>query len=247
MTTSPPPAPPPGPDDDRDAQVAAWLAVEPLDATTRSRLVAAALAGADADATGDVGGAPDGLADAVVSPLPATPRRRAPYATLVSVAAAVLAGLVLAGALLLPADDDPSPAAKGASVTSPAEASREAGDATALAPGPAADATAEAPVNGSFPGVTLPSIGDLGDVSTQAKLARAARAALSVPSGSATTTLTGCAASAGDAFGTPVAIGTGRIDGRKATVVVSEQAAGTTAVVAVRGRACGRAVSVTLP
>lgn len=230
MTTPPPPTPPPGPDH-RDPQVAAWLAVEPLDTATRSRLVAAALAGAEADTDATTAG--------VVTPLAAA-RRRTPYATLVSVAAAILAVLVVAGALLLPGDDDSSPTAKSAPASTPApEASREAGGA-ALAPESAADATAVAPV-------VLPSIGELGDVSTEAKLARAAGAALSVPSGSATTTLTGCAASAGGAFGTPVAIGTGRIDGRKATVVVSEQAAGTTAVVAVRGRACGRAVSVTLP
>lgn len=259
--TTPPPPPPTGPDDGRDPRVADWLAVDPLDDLTRARLVRTALEGAEAadipagvgftpglDGTDGSGGLDGSEAPVGVTAIGTTARRRGPYAALVSVAAAVLVALVVVGAVLLPGDDrDSTPTAKSAPPTTP-DASRESGDATALAPGSSTgDATAEAPATVVSPLPALPSIGHLGDVSTEALLERAGRAALSRPAGPATSTLTGCAASAGAAFGTPVAAGTGRIDGRKATVVVAEQAAGTTAVVAVRGRTCSRAVSVILP
>ena len=59
--------------------------------------------------------------------------------------------------------------------------------------------------------------------------------------------VTGCAVSAGRALGTPIATGTGTIDGQPAVVIVVEQPTGATAVVAARGTSCDRVVSVVLP
>lgn len=221
MTTPPSP---PGPDDTRDPRVAAWLAVDPLDDVTRARLVRDALAGS---------------ADAPTA-RPHPHRRRT--MAVVGVAAAVVAALVVVGAVLVPRGDDTTPSAVDAPASKARpEASRPAGDSSA------AGATAEAPPAETLRPGPLPALGDLGDVSSEAKLERAARGSLSVPLGSPSTPLTGCAAAAGRAFGTPIAVGTGRIDGRRATVVAAHQAAGSTAVVAVAGRTCGRAVSVVLP
>jgi hypothetical protein len=221
MTT---PVPPSARDDDRDPQVAAWLAVDPLDSVTRARLVRAALAEVAADRIGS----------------PARARRQR-LVTLVAIAAVLVGLLVVAGALLGPGSDDSSPTAIDAPATrATPEASRESGDAAA--PSSATGAPDQAPVL-----APLPSIGDLGDVSTEERLERAARAALAVPPGSGVVSLDGCALSAAEAFGTPVRVGTGRMRGQPATVVVAQQPSGSTAIVAVRGTSCRRAVSVILP
>lgn len=227
-----PPSPPPGPSADaRDLQVAAWLAVDPLDEVTRARLVRTALAGVT-DAPGATA-TPTGSA-------PGAPRHRARRVAALAAAAAVAVGLVVGvGVVARDGADDTPTAADAPSPKAAPDRSRRAGDVeTGLAAPEAADAA---------PPVVVASIGDLGDVSSQRALERAARAVLSAPFGSPTARLDGCALTAGRSFGTPVAAGRGRIDGVRATVVVAEQPAGSTAVVAVAGRDCDRAVSVILP
>lgn len=227
MTTPPPPSPA---DDARDARVAAWLAVDPLDEITRARLVRDAVAGADG-----------------ATPVGADRRRRGP---LLAVAAVVVALVAVTLAVLATRDPGSSttaadtPRTETGPAAAPApESSRRSDEPVAAAPGqavaPAGDSAGTA--------LVLADLGDLGDVSTPDRLGAAVAARLSVSGGTTTTTVTGCASDAGRAFGTPVAAGTGEIGGRPATVVVATQAAGTTAAVAVRGRSCARGVSVVLP
>lgn len=244
MTAPPPPTPPTGPDDrsdpDRDPRVAGWLAVEPLDDVTRTRLVGTALAGAAAASSADTADARTAAGDPAVTPI--GPRRRSPYATLVSVAAAVLVALVVVGAVLLPGDgDDSTRTAKGTPPTASASAaSGQAGD-SARAPQDSALAEADA-----VP-LALPSLGDLGDVSTEARLARAARVAFAAGPNASTTPVIGCAVTEAGALGTPAAAGTGTIDGRPAVIVVVAGGSGANAAVAVRVPSCGRTVSAALP
>jgi hypothetical protein len=160
---------------------------------------------------------------------PTRPARR--LAAAVAVAAALLVILLVGLAVLVPRTEDTRPTALDA----PA-GKRAAG----------VDAAPES-AGASVPAVlVLPSIGDLGDVSTPDRLARAARPRLPPTIDSTSVTVSGCAVAAGRAFGTPTAAGTARIDGRRAVVIVTEQPAGTTAAVAVEGRTCDRAVSVLL-
>ncbi len=239
MTT---PQRPPDADDGRDPRIAGLLEVEPLDEVTRARLVRTALAGADEPSTGH-----EGVQDPERSP------ERKALAAILSVAAALLVVLVVGLAVLVPrGSDDPGPTALDA----PSDSAKRATPAAPFLPDASAAPTVqEAPAAGSESSalevqpapLALPSLGDLGDVSNETRLARAASARLARPFDATTVTVKGCAASAGNAFGTPVAAGTGTIDGRRAVVVVAEQPAGTTAVVAVRGRSCGRGVSAVLP
>ena len=237
MTT---PQRPPDADDGRDPRIAGLLEVAPLDEVTRARLVRTALAGTDEPA------GHEGVQEPERSP------ERKPLAAILAVAAAFLVVLVVGLAVLVPRESDvPGPAALDA----PSDSAKRATPAAPFLPdASAAPAVQEAPAAGSESALevqpaplTLPSLGDLGDVSNETRLARAASARLARPFDAMTVTVKGCAASAGNAFGTPVAAGTGTIDGRRAVVVVAEQPAGTTAVVAVRGRSCGRGVSAVLP
>ena len=229
MTEPPAPDPrrPEGSADARDPQIAEWLAVEPLDEVTRARLVRDALADAG---TGD----------------PARPDRggtgrRARWAVAASVAAALLVVLAIGLALLVPRGRDTTPTAADAPAQeSDGRARGPAEDTTGLA----APDTAPSPDGAAT--LALPSIGDLGDVSTAVLLERAVQPRLLTPSGAAIP-LTGCAVSAARALGTPIGTGTGTIDGEPAVVIVVDQPTGATAVLAVPGPSCDRVVSVVLP
>jgi hypothetical protein len=147
--------------------------------------------------------------------------------------------------------DDSRPTALDA----PSESAKRAAPPTIATPGAVAapnleesPAAASGSLDATVPtSLAVPSLGDLGDVSTESRLARAASVRLARPYDSTTTTIEGCTVAAGRSLGTPVAAGTGTLDGRPAVVVVAEQPTGTTAVIAVRGRSCGRAVSAVLP
>jgi len=221
MTT---PAPP---DDDRDPKVAGWLAVEPLDDATRTRLVREAV-------------------DA------AHPAPRRSVLPIVAAAAALLVAVLVAVAVLVPrSSDDTTVQATDAPATSPSpeSAERESGSAapdTAFSsPGSPRDVSGDAALDVGE-ALVLPSIGALGDVSTEARLRRAIEARLPPAADAPPVTATGCAVAVGRTLGTPIAAGTGRVDGRRAVVVVTEQPSGTTAVVAVRGAPCGDSVAVVI-
>jgi hypothetical protein len=140
-------------EDARDPRVATWLAVDPLDEVTRARLVRAAVAGASE----------------------ASPSARR-WVAAVAVAAVLVALLVVAGAVLLSGGDDTATTASRAPAKESARDSRGANDAAgSVAPEAAALPDAAAPA-------TLPSVGDLGDVSTEARLARAASFPTRLPS-----------------------------------------------------------------
>jgi len=234
---------PPDADDGLDPRFDGLVEVAPLDEVTRARLVRTALAGADEQAPDGEGGQG-----------PERPPARKPLARILAVAAALLVVLVVGLAVLVPRGSDDS---RPTALDVPSDSAKRAGPTAPLTPDASAAPTAEAaPSAGSESAVldapsaslALPSLGDLGDVSNATRLARAASARLTRPFDATTVTVSGCAASAGNAFGTPVAAGTGTIDGRRAVVVVvAAQPAGSRAVVAVRGRSCGRAVSAVLP
>ena len=218
--------------DDRDRQVAAWLDVEPLDADTRARLVRAAVDAAVSDSAGT-----------------ADPTSARPLGRLLAVAAALVVLLAVGIAVLVPrSSDDTTLEATDAPTAESAPTDTKVAPSTDLERAPSAAAVPDAAGSDVLRQIVLalPSIGDLGNVSTPERLERAVTPRIPPATGAPTVSVPGCAADAGQAFGTPVATGTGRIDGSPAIVVVAEQAAGTTAVVAVRGADCGRAVSVVI-
>lgn len=236
--TTPRPPDPSEPPDARDTGLAARLAVEPLDAETRARLVRTALAGSEHQ------------------------RRGAPWRAL-AVAAALLVVLTVGLAVLVPRGGDED-AALRATDSSESEADRSesraesaptsGGSEPTFAPTPAAGG--ERPLEQLDDSYSmglrdLASIGDLGDVSTPARLRRAVSP--HVPTTEPGDRTTGgrpsapgaaCAVTAASAVGTPVAVGTGRIDGGRATVVVVTTPTGATTALALRDPDCAGAVSV---
>lgn len=233
-----------GPPDDRDPTVAAWLAVEPLDEVTRARLVRGALAAVDAAET-----ASDPEVAPVASGVASVTRPSHRIVQLVAVAAVLLVVLAVSLAVLLPRGDDTTPTALDRTTTESDQPGASSGNAEEDAEArtvPAAP-SAEAPASAGdrdAGSVVLPVLGDLGDVSTAARL-RDALAALD-PTTSAdrgATALSGCLLTAARALGTPVATGTGTIDGEAAVVVMVRRPDGATAAVAARGPDCAGAVS----
>ena len=219
MTTPPAPEPP----DARDPRTAAWLAVEPLDEVTRARLVRAALAAADRPAE-EPGGDGSGRA----------PHRTARFLAL---AAALLVVLVVGLAVVVRrTSNDPTPTAADAPRAKAAPEAAQAPSAGGSGGTAEADATPTA----------LPALGELGDVSTEAALSAAVAPRAAV----ATRTfgiVPACAVEAGRSLGTPVAAGTGTIDGKPATVVFVQRPDGLSGAIAVVNRTCEAVSSVLLP
>ncbi len=242
MTTPPRP---PEVDDGRDPRIAALLQVGPLDEVTRARLVRTALAGADFEEP------VPGTQPAPESTPEHTPGRR-PIVAILSAAAALIVVLVVGLAALVPWEsDDPRPTA----LDVPSDSAKRTAPLVPAAGGSVDVQEGSVPFESTASGarisvpdsLTLPSLGDLGDVSNGTRLTRAVSTRLARPDDSTTVTIEGCVTSVARALGTPVAVGTGTIDGRRAVVVVAEQPDGTTAAVAVRSRSCGQAVSAVLP
>jgi hypothetical protein len=223
MTTPDPPNAP-GTPDAPDPRIAGWLAVEPLDATTRARLVDTAVSGA-------------------TTATPSAPRRSRTPALAV---AAVLVVLLAVGLAVIAARGSDEPTTRA--TARPSAESLDAGATDRAAPA----SPSPAPGNEAFSSTAaLASVGELGDVSTPARLARAASASADAPAtasrNAATTTVAGCALATAEALGSPVAAGRGRVDGGPATVVVVTDRAGTTFAVAVQDPDCGRTVTAVLP
>lgn len=209
------------PDDAQDPRVAEWLAVEPLDDVTRARLVRAAMADADPDTDVEGGAAP-------------APRH---IGRLLAAAAALLVVLVVGIAVLVPRGDESTPTAANAPADRKAtpEAVRER----------AADSSgATAQAESAAPARSLPSLGELGDVSTETALREATAARARLTYGSATTPPV-CAVEAARSLGEPIAAGTGTVDGQRATVILVQRADGLHGAISVIDRSC-RAVASTL-
>ncbi|MFA5882692.1 MAG: hypothetical protein WDA60_02470 [Acidimicrobiia bacterium] len=216
----------PEPPDARDPRTAEWLAVEPLDRVTRARLVRSALATA-----GDA-------SEEAPAAAPGRPR----LARVLAIAAALLLVLVVGIAVLVPrSSDEPTPTAAHAP-----SAKRAAPD-TAEAPASDSSRSSGATALEDAAPTPLPALGALGDVSTQALL-RAAATALRDPAFADPSFVPpACAVEAGRSFGTPIAAGTGTVNGKPATVILVQRPDGLSGAIAVVNRTCRPASSVLFP
>ena len=193
--------------DERDKQVAQWLQVEPLDDVTRRRLVSTALReGGASDADGAAGS------------------RRSPHALQWLTAAAVLVVVLVVGLALLTAgggtDDDQANRNEDA-VLAPkaAEAARDVGDY-----GDLDDAGNLAALRSALETPTTESRQSAPQAASDTAGSQFGAGA-SASSGTADE-LRLCGVTAPDG-GSVVAQGTGTLDGRRATVVLVEDADGT--------------------
>ncbi len=206
------------PDDDIDPRLAAQLAVEPLDDVTRRRLVRNALDAAD--------------------PAPSEPRRARRSAPMLIAAAAIAIVLLGGGALVAVLDSDGS---TPAAAPTPAHTPVEERSATAAPAHPEAQNRRDAFANAPSP-VDLGAVGNLSDPAVVASL----RVAGSTSPAPAAAAATGRVAQLLDrldgstcvTIGTPVALATGRLDGRRALVVVALDAAGKPTIDAVLSDPC---------
>lgn len=209
------------PDDDIDPRLAAQLVVEPLDDVTRRRLVRNALDGTDS--------------------APSEHRRARRSARMLVAAAAIAIVFLGGGALVAVLDSDGS---TPAAAPTPAHTPVEERSATAAPAHPeaqnrldAGDAFAKAPSP-----VDLGAVGNLSDPAVVASL----RVAGSTSPAPAAAAATGRVAQLLDRLdrstcvtvGTPVALATGRLDGRRALVVVALDAAGKPTIDAVLSDPC---------
>jgi hypothetical protein len=218
------PGTPPSEDDARDEQVAAALAVEPLDDLTRRRLVstAADAAAADSRAADADAADPD---DVDVGESGRQGRSR--LTVLLPVAAAIAIGVVVGALVVTRPDDSTTTAARQDTNTTVA-----AGAGSAPAPQAAANPPA---LNESS---ALKPLGDLGDVSQSASLKQAVTAARSK---AAATTPTGACADIPPAdlgLASTSAAGTGTASGQAVNVVVGTDATGETIAVVLRSGDC---------
>ena len=210
---------PPG--DARDPRTADWLAVDPLDEVTRARLVGAAMAGSE---------------EAVAEPaaaVAAPSSRRGPTRVL-AVAAALAATLAVGLAVLVPRGDESTPTAADVPASKVAP---EAGRA------PASDSSGALAQSQVAP-TSLSPHGDLGDVSTGALLRAGARSLRDPLFAAPTFIPRACAFEAARSLGTPVAAGTGTVDGKPATVILVERPDGRGGAVAVVDGSCALGPSV---
>lgn len=199
----------PEPPDARDPRTAEWLAVEPLDEVTRTRLVRAALAETDAAPT---------PGHAVADEPDRSPNRAFRF---FAVAAALLMILVVGIAVLVPrGSDESTPTASD--LPSAERVAPEAAQAPASDPsGSSGSSGATAPADAAAP---LSPIGSLGDVSTKALLRAKARSLRDPLFAQPTVLPLACAVEAARALGVPVAAGTGTVAGEPATVILVERA-----------------------
>jgi hypothetical protein len=214
MTDETPTQPPD--DGPRDEQVAALLAVEPLDDMTRRRLVNTAVAAT---------ALPDDEEEDQLGR-----RGRSRLAVLLPVAAALAIGVVVGALVVTRPDDTTNTAARQDTDTSVAKGAAGA-DST-----PAPQAAANPPaLNESSP---LKSLGDLGDVSEPGSLNQAVTAARTKD---AATTPTGvCADIPPRDLGllTTSAAGTGTAGGEAVNVILGADASGETIAVVLRSEDC---------
>jgi hypothetical protein len=212
-------------DDRRDDALAGALAVEPLDQLTRRRLVARALDEAPGVAVG------------------ASRSVRARVAAVAAAVAFVALGVV---ALALPGSEtaevagraEPSsrPPLSGAEAPSAAPAP-SSDQATALERSPASDRAADS--DGAPTATVAVDLGDLGDVGRRGSRARVLTRARPLVDGvpGVSTTFAGDACASRELAGV-VATGTGTLDGRGTTVVVTRRADGSLVARAVVADRC---------
>ncbi len=258
----PVPGPPDDESDERDERLAALLAVDPLPELTRRRLVRGAL-----DATSGIGPSPDHEAE---GPWLAAGRRRRVW--LGAAAAAIVAVTVTALVLRGGSGDQPTaaraPTGAGSATTAPARtpsaaqstpAAGAGSDTHPATPGPEAKSLAP----GAGPGAgDLGDLGDLGEVARPATLrARVEQAQQTLQPGArfasgdtaaSTFSANPCAAALAAArpgLGPIQAVGTARLHGKPATVVVATEPSGPTVaiVIADAGCAVGAPVQLTTP
>ena len=217
----------PEPPDARDPRTAEWLAVEPLDELTRARLVRSALAESDA------------------APGPDASPGRNRTARFLAVAAALLVVLVAGIAVLVPrSSNDSTPTA--ADVPAAKRATPEAAEAPATDSSRSSGASGATAQADAAP-TALSPLGDLGDVSTRALLRAAAGARRDPPFADRTVVPPTCAVQAGRSLGTPIAAGTGTVNGKPATVILVQRPDGLSGAVAVVDRSCALGPSVLFP
>jgi hypothetical protein len=202
-------------DDPRDERLGAWLEVPPLDDVTRRRLVSTA---ADASDPGE-----------------RTPSRAARW---IAAAAAIVVVLVLGLALLTaPGGHDEQRASTPAGTPE-----SEARSGVAVAPGAGAADSAPA----GTPAAAPVEVGDFGDLSVADNLARlrialqSGSAPLSSASGTAraTSELDASPCRGQLPNGTVTALATGTLDGRRALVVLTVRADGSSSIDALLGAPC---------
>ena len=207
--------------DARDPNLASRLRVEPLDEVTRARLIRTAVQAA----------ADDTLQDQRA--------RRTFAARVLAVAAAVAAVVVVSVVLLTRGSDEPRPAALAPSNSASEKATAESASPTsalrdsALASGTAGDAFANQP---------LTALGPLGEIAKPSVL----RDAIAHAERAGTTTPPTCATTAATSAGTPVAAGTGTVDGEPATVIIVKRTDGGRRAVTVIDATCEQRPTVNL-
>jgi len=234
-----------GPEHDRDPELAAALAVPPLDASTRAALVRDAMEAGGGTAVASDGPGEEAPADDGDDTHPddvqgdgAADQRPSRVARVLGLAAALLVGAVVGTVIVTqPGDEGVQTAARAPSTTTAQEGAKAAAPDASTG---ASDA-AEAPAAASAPPVEL---GDLGPVSGAAGLRDAVHRRLEAgtgPTPASSPCLQVDREAAAGIYGlvTISAIGSANLDGRTVVVLVGPTRAGeSVAVVLDPGRGC---------